>query len=196
LPGDVTLNTYVEYRYRARTEQNIYYDANGPAIGLALKKSVFEFGMDYYQENFPRLNKTSDNNEIYLTWFYDWDLKKSGVINFSEIEGFSGSTWGRAVYDTTGLTGSGFNGWINQGIDWVKLPGDIIFNTYIEYRYKAREKQDDYYNVYGPAIGLELKKSVFRLGMDYYWEKYPVINQNSESFEIYLTWYYNWDLKK
>ena len=104
------------------------------------------------------------------------------------IEGLPGSTWGRASYDATGLTGSGFNGWINQGIDWVKLPGDIIFNTYIEYRYKAREKQDDYYNVYGPAIGLELKKSDFRLGMDYYWEKYPVINQNSESFKDDRHW--------
>ncbi|MDP2681880.1 MAG: hypothetical protein Q8P28_03600 [Deltaproteobacteria bacterium] len=195
LPGDITVDTYVEYRYRSRTKQNEFYDAEGPAMGIELKKSIFALGADYYWERFPKIDKSSENRELYLTYYYGWDLKKLTGADLPVIEGLSGSIWGRLNYDAAGLTGSGTMGWINQGIDWVTFPGSITLNTYAEYRYRLRTKEKNYYNAEGPALGIEFRKSVFRLGMDYYWQRFPEIKNESKSLEIYLSWYYSWDLK-
>jgi hypothetical protein len=200
LPGDIIFNTYAEYRFRARTEQKDYYNSEGPAIGCELKKSFFRLGMDYYWERFPELDTYSNTREFYLTGYYNWDLNTS--LNTSRkpmplgIIGFPGAVWANLTYDVTGLTGSSAMGWINQGIDWIILPGGITLNTYAEYRFRARTKEKDYYDAEGPVIGLEFKKSFFRLGMDYYWERFPKLGEQSHSLEFYLTWYVNWDLKR
>lgn len=196
LPGDITVNTYVEYRYRARTEQNDYFNSEGPAIGCELKKSYFRLGIDYYWERFPKLDTYSNNREFYLNGYYSWDLHTSRNPLPLGIIGFPGAVWANLTYDINGLTGSSAMGWINQGIDWITLPGGITFNTYAEYRYRARTKQNTYYDAQGPAVGLEFKKSFFRLGMDYYWERFPKLGEQSHSLEYYLTWYIDWDLKQ
>ncbi len=203
LPGDITFNTFAEYRYRHRTKQNQYYDAQGPALGLEFKKSFLRLGFDYYWEVLPEWPggvQRSNSGELYLSGYYDWDLNKSSIINISGIVGLPGSIWAYLNHDARGLTGSGAMGWINQGIDWITLPGGIRFNTYAEYRYRHRTKQNQYYDAQGPALGLEFKKSVLKLGMDYYWESYPEAPPNqpgrSNYLEFYLTWYIDWDLKK
>jgi len=113
----------------------------------------------------------------------------------SAIEGYPGSSWGLVSYDVDSLVGSGAMGWVNQGIDWVKLPGGLMLNTFTEFRYRFRTDNAQYYNAYGPAVGLELRKSPFHLGIDYYWERYPELGQNDNKFQFYLTYYFEWDLK-
>jgi hypothetical protein len=198
LPGEVMVNTYAEYRYRERTRQYEYFNSQGPAVGLEFKKSFLRLGMDYYWEtlpDYPGGAQRSHNREYYLAGYYDWDLKKRAVLDLAGITGLPGSIWFNFTYDINDLTGSGGMGWINQGIDWFVLPGNVIFNTYAEYRMRERTKLQDYYNVQGPAVGLEFKKASFRLGADYYWEHYPELGERSNYFEFYLTWYVDWDLK-
>jgi len=113
-----------------------------------------------------------------------------------EIQGLPGSTWGQTHYEGEGLTGPGALGWVNQGIDWTTLPGGVVFNTYAEYRFRLRTENKEFYNGYGPVLGLEFKKSIFSLGVDYYWERFPELSENSNRLQYYLTWYYSWDLKK
>jgi hypothetical protein len=202
-PGGITFNTYAEYRYRNRTKQNQYYDAQGPALGFEFKKSFLRMGMDYYWEKFPAWPggvQHSNSGEFYLTGYYDWDLNRFSSINITGVTGLPGAIWADLTYDAKGLTGSGATGWVNQGIDWTTLPGGIRFNTFAEYRYRHRTKQNQYYDAQGPALGLEFKKSFLRLGMDYYWESYPESFPNqpgrSNYLEFYLSWYIDWDLKK
>ncbi len=202
LPGGITFDTYAEYRFRTRTKQQQYYNAQGPVLGLEFKKSSFRLGLDYYWEEYPDWpggTQRSHNREFYLTGYYNWDARKLINLTSSKIVGLPGAVWFNLTYDINGLTGSGAQGWINQGLDWFTLPHDIIFNTYAEYRYRAQTKQREYYNAYGPALGIELKKSYFRLGTDYYWETYPDWPggaQHSNYLEVYLTWYIDWDLLK
>ena len=113
----------------------------------------------------------------------------------SAIEGLPGSSWGLLSYDVDSLVGSGAMGWINQGIDWVKLPGGLMLNTFTEFRYRFRTENAQYYNAFGPAVGIELRKSPFHFGIDYYWERYPELGQNDDKFQFYLTYYYEWDLR-
>jgi len=112
------------------------------------------------------------------------------------IEGLPGSTWGQLSYDHDRLVGAGAMGFINQGIDWVKLPGGITLNTFLEFRYRLRNENRDFYNAYGEAVGLELKKPPFRLGVDYYWERFPNLGERSNKLQFYLSWFYDWDLMK
>ncbi len=196
LPGGITLDTYVEYRFRHRTKNNQFYDAQGPAVGLELKKWFLRLGTDYYWVNYPKWPEREEDREYYLTGYYDWDVNKLDSMHLSGIKGLPGSIWFNMAYDAKGLTGSGGQGWINQGIDWFTLPGGVVFNTYAEYRYRHRTKENQFYDAQGPALGLEFKKSVFRLGMDYYWENDPKLPGRADYLELYLTWYVDWDLKK
>lgn len=192
LSGDILLNTFVEYRYRTRSKLQEYYDAGGPAVGVELKKSFLRLGVDYYWERLPVRDENFQNREFYLSWYYDWRKPMKAV----PFEALSGSTWGILTHDMDGLTGDGIMGYINQGIDWTTLPANVVLNTYAEYRYRSRTKQQDYFNTQGPAMGIEFQKSYFKLGMDYYWERYPELGTTSENRQIYLNWYYYWDLKQ
>ena len=201
LPGGITFDTYAEYRYRHRAHHKEYYDSWGPALGFEFKISFLRLGMDYYWQKYPSWPggvQRSNNREYYLTGYYQWDLNKLSGINTSSVGGFPGSIWFNLTNDASGLTGSGAQGWINQGIDWTTLPGGIIFNTFAEYRFRERTKQFQYFDAQGPAVGLEFKKSAFRLGLDYYWESDPELqgNRNFGYYELYLTWYVDWNLKK
>ncbi len=194
LPGGVTLNTFAEYRWRLRTKNNALYNSTGPAIGLELRKSYFKLGIDYFWEHFTETGETSNNREIYFDWYYGWDLKRFLVSSY--FIGLPGSTWGHLTYDVTGINGSGTMGYVNQGIDWLKLPGGVTLNTFAEFRWIGREKNTEFYDSSGPAVGVELRKWMFRAGADYYWQRYPGLKLTSDHMQYYITWYYSWDLKK
>lgn len=196
IPGDIVVNTFAEYRYRAREKQKTYYNSHGPVLGLELRKSYFTAGIEYYRERFPKLGETSRSRGFYGTWYYDWNVKSKKVRDLLGVRDLPGSTWGRLYKDINGLTGSGAMGWINQGVNWFTIPGNIIVNTYAEYRYRGRTKEKLYYNAHGPAVGLEFRKDFLRLGVSYYWEKFPELNERSNAAGYYLTWHYSWDLKK
>lgn len=194
LPGGAILNTYVEYRYRGRDKEKLYYNSYGPALGLELRKSYFTAGIDYYRERFPELKETSNSRSLYGTWYYDWQLERA-TRRYPTLD-FPGSSWGRVQYDLGGLTGSGAMGFINQGIDWFTFSGGIVVNTFVEYRYRGRTKERSFFNANGPAVGLELRKAFLRFGISHYWERFPVLNQSSNTAQLYVTWYYNWDLMR
>jgi len=113
-----------------------------------------------------------------------------------DIEGLPGSTWGQLTYEGESLTGPGAQGYLNQGIDWITVPGGITVNTFAEFRYRGRSKNKTFYNAYGPALGLELQRSPLKLGVDYYWERFPELSESSNRVQYYLGWYYEWDLLK
>lgn len=46
-------NTFAEYRWRSKTVQNEYFDANGPAVGIDFAKDFYHIGADYYWQWFP-----------------------------------------------------------------------------------------------------------------------------------------------
>lgn len=113
-----------------------------------------------------------------------------------DIEGLPGSTWGQASYEKADIAGPGVIGYVNQGIDWITLPGALTVNTFAEIRYRFRENNKEFYNAYGPVVGMELRHSPWHLGVDYYWEQYSELQEHSNRFQFYLSWYHDWDLKR
>jgi len=200
LPGDIVVNTFVEYRYSKRTKDRTYFDAQGEAAGIDFKRSPFHGGVERFREDQEGLGTTSYVTRAYLSWYTDWykymrkrlDEGQSGWFNPVSL---SGSTWGRVRHelDRTEYTTVQFN--INQGVDWFTLPGDINFNTYFEPRFSYRSRDADYYNSLGPSIGMELQRSPFKLGTDFYREYFTERHVWESTWRLYFNWYYNWDLK-
>ncbi len=197
LPGGVAFNTYAEFRYRLRSRNNDFYNAYGPLVGAELRKWIFKAGVDYIWERFPNLSETDNKFQYYLRWYDAWDLKNAvPTLKTLPVAGLSGSIWGELSHDVDSLVGNGAIGYLNQRVDWIVLPGHITLNTFAEFRYRLRSRNNDFYNAYGPAIGVELRQSVFRLGADYFWERYPGLNETDSKVQFYLTWFVDWDLMR
>lgn len=112
------------------------------------------------------------------------------------FEALPGSTWGNASYEKADIAGPGVLGYVNQGVDWITLPGELTLNTFAEFRYRFRENNKEFYNAYGPAIGVELRRAPWHIGVDYYWERFPELRETSNRLQLYLSWYHDWDLKR
>ena len=113
-----------------------------------------------------------------------------------EIEAFPGAIWGQTSYDDDNYSGSGVMGFVNQGVQWYTFPFDVKLVTYAEYRHRSRNKNQLYYDTGGPAVGVELRKSYFTLGADYYWERLPVLGESSNRAQVYLGWFVTWDINE
>jgi tetratricopeptide (TPR) repeat protein len=110
----------------------------------------------------------------------------------SKIEGLSGSSYGSVSQDLVGTSGFGISASIKQGIDWIKLPWDIIFSTYGEYKYSTRTGDNRYFNDSGYGAGFEFNKSIFKFGGEYFWDTYIQQNQVQLTKPLYLTWFHDW----
>ena len=200
LPGGIMLNTFAEYRYAKRTRDRTYFDAQGEALGIDLRGGPFHGGIEWFREDQPANNTTLNITRAYFTWYHDWYTYMRRRLEEGEGGWFhpvslSGSTWGRVRHELNENQYTTVQFFINQGIDWFTLPGDITFNTYIEPRFSYRSDDADYYNSLGPAVGIELQRSPFRLGMDYYREYFTERKVWEPTWRLYLTWYYNWRLE-
>lgn len=193
LPGGVALVTYAEYRHRSRNKNQEYYDAGGPAVGLEFRKSVFTAGVDYYWETLPVLGEKSERAQVYGSVFVDWNLAK--LLGVTAVPGLPGSMWGQASYDNDDISGSGVMGFINQGVQLATLPGGAPLVAYAEYRHRSRNKNPQYYDAGGPAMGAEVWIAFLRAGVDYYWETLPALGEKSERAQLYVSWYLDWNLK-
>jgi hypothetical protein len=72
------LTTFAEVRWRYQSNNGVDFNAWGPAVGVAVKRSSVRFGAEYYSE----IKQNSDNHEgravIFMDWYYGWDLKHLG----------------------------------------------------------------------------------------------------------------------
>lgn len=119
------------------------------------------------------------------------------------IEGLRGATWGQLYYDipkeedTENLV---IDGWIKQGVDWVKW-GDTSINTYAKLRYKWDSEGTEWNNLLGPTVGISLDAYVptglaLSIGIEYTWESRVLddFNRMDQKATAYINWYGWWDL--
>ena len=201
LPWNTLLRTYGESSYMTRSWEPQYYDLLTNTAGLELTTTKgLKIGAAYTEQRWTRQSPSTATKGplLYLGWYYDWykymhdESDDAGWLN---INSFSGSTYGRVSQDLSGSTGTTVSGMVNEGIDWIVLPRNIILNSFAEFRFNLRTKDTLYYNTYGPAVGTELQKSPFKAGVEFYWEHDPEQHQVIPRVTVYLRWYYDWDLK-
>jgi hypothetical protein len=118
------------------------------------------------------------------------------------IEGLRGATWGELDYEIPkeGNENLVLDGWIKQGVDWVKW-GDTSVNTYAKLRFKWDTEGYDWNNLIGPTVGISLDTFVpaglsLSVGFEYSWENRlnDDINVLDQKAIAYVNWYGWWDL--
>jgi hypothetical protein len=192
-------NTYGDYSWRVRTENKTYYNTYGPGLVAAFEKGPFGLGVDYSWMRYPKLGDTVNNAAAYGSWYYSADASK--VLGRPAIGGHSPlglpfSTWGRLEYDMHGAEGSGTQGWVKQGVDWLSLGRGWKLDTYGAYNWRIRSKQRTYYDAVGPSAGIGASGGNFDIGLEYLWQRFPELRTTTRHLNLYLNWFYDWDLKK
>jgi hypothetical protein len=118
------------------------------------------------------------------------------------IEGLRGATWGQLDYEIPkeGKENLVLDGWIKQGVDWVKW-GDTSINTYAKLRFKWDTEGYDWNNLLGPTVGISLDTYVpsglaLSLGFEYSWESRLMSDSKvmDQKAMAYVNWYGWWDL--
>lgn len=119
------------------------------------------------------------------------------------IEGLRGATWGQLYYDIPkeeSRENLVLDGWIKQGVDWVKW-GDTSINTYAKLRYKWDSEGNDWNNLIGPTVGIALDTYMpeglaLSVGFEYSWENRILddVNVMDQKAMAYVNWYGWWDL--
>ncbi len=195
LPGDIVFDTFGGYYWMARSDNQTYFNQNGPYLGAMFSRGAFSLGAQYYWETFPALGQYVRDPQLFGTWYKILDLGLPNALSGKAL-GAPFSTWGRVQYDANAIEGLGTMGWFQQGIDWFKLPGNVIFDTYGIFRWFERSRNDTYYNELGPALGVELSRGPVNLYIEYDWERYPNISEYVDGPQIYLSVYFGRDLTK
>ena len=112
------------------------------------------------------------------------------------IEGLSGSSWGELTYESgDSLSGPSAQGYLKQGIDWITIH-HYQLDTFAALHYRFRTDNSDYYNAFGPALGVELKKGPVNIGVQYYWERFTELHRSNNQLQVFVNWWYGWDLLK
>lgn len=129
----------------------------------------------------------------WIGWGMMLCILSTGVVAHA-IEGFSGSTWGtvfhEAAEDETFIMSN-----INQGIDWLNYKG-FNLRTFAQFRYRYLTPDGEFFNAYGPSLGISLRKWGMELGAEYLWQYRDDTQGIEEGPRVFLEWYYGWDLKK
>jgi tetratricopeptide (TPR) repeat protein len=192
LPGDIMLNTFIEYRSINNEWQLLNEETEGVA-GIDFYYKPFHAGVEYI------LDPWRDDNagRYYLSWYHDWykymRRRRMRDKNWLDVDAYTGSTYGRISHEFNG--GTTIRGHVTQGVDWFTFADDITLNTSVSYRFRFRSFNNIFYDAHGPAIIVELQKTPFALGMDYSWSISPPRGTTEKTLGIYFKWYYDWDLK-
>lgn len=193
LPGNVAVQTFAYYNWRFRSENRLYYDSQGPSLSVEVRKGFLNAGVQTYWQQFPELRRQIDQHQAFLTWYKRFDLARGARL---KPFGLPFSTWGSLTRDFDGIEGNGTQGWVQQGINAAKLPGGVMVTPFAAYRWRFRSENRPYYNVHGPAVGLEFARGPVTLDIENAWRNYPELQRNETALQAYVSWFYEWDLKR
>lgn len=108
---------------------------------------------------------------------------------------YPGSVWMNASRDFSGLEGTGVQGHVQQGIDFVRIPGDWTLGAYGGWGGRSRSLNNQYFDEAGPYLGASVRGHHLELGADGGWQSYPFLGRTDTVFTPFGTWYYDKDLR-
>jgi len=191
--SDWSLTPYLGYSWRFRTLNSLYYNEHGPMAGIELSRGFLNLGLQQEWQIFPAQSASLSYPSAYLTWYKSIDLLGgSGRLFGIPVLSAPLSSWGRMQHDFNAYEGPATLGFVSQAVDWFKLPRDTVFRTQMLYSWRFRAKNNAYYDLSGPAAGVELVSGPVNLGASCSWERYPARGGEATLFRIYLSSYLDW----
>ena len=114
------------------------------------------------------------------------------VPSSAAILGLPGSTWGEATRDADNFEGWGSQGNVKQGVDWLKLPGGHVLDTYIGASWRFRDQHTFYYDAWSPLAGAAISRSFYTIGAEYSHTRYTELGQTADQMTAYVSVYQDW----
>jgi len=110
------------------------------------------------------------------------------------VAGLPGSSWGVVSQDVDGLEGAGTQGFLQQGVDWVRLPYAGPLRTFGSYRWRFRTENERFFNMHAVAVGVEARPGPVSVGVEQVWRRFPELDRDTDDMAVYLSYYLAWKL--
>lgn len=192
--GGQLLQAYGRYNWRFRSLNNDYYNAYAPYVGAMVSFKYVDLGAEMGWPRYTEIDRNMLNHSIFANWFRYWSLtdwRKDRLLKAMPL-----STWGNVAYDLTNQDGSSTMGWIKLEADVLWLPHDFMVGPYVSYNWRFRTRNADYFNMQGVFSGIAIGNGYLIAGTQYAWRQYPELHRQTHSFEVFISLYKAWDLKR
>ena len=147
-------------------------------------------------------DRTMQGFQLFSNWFGSWQLPSSNSGDSARALNFPGLTWGEVRYpgaqDPSEENNIVLEGYVEQGVDSMRLNGLGTINFYANLDYITDSKELDWNNSITPGIGVKLKKLIgsnvlLQFGIEVARERRWVSDQTDNVIFVYLNWSSWWD---
>ncbi|MCK5662132.1 MAG: hypothetical protein KAI17_01530 [Thiotrichaceae bacterium] len=207
LSSDSVLNIFSKLDYTSDTEG---YDWNRKLkLGAGVKlrhylsdTTVIAFGAKYEIDKRFVDDRTMDGFQLFSNWYGTWDLPNVNSSDSGRAMSFPGITWGEIRYPGSQAPSEDndiiLEGYVEQGVDWMKLDTLGTINFYANLDYITDSKELDWNNSITSGVGIKLKKVIgsnllLEFGIEAAHERRWVSDQTDNVVFVYLNWSSWWD---
>ena len=147
-------------------------------------------------------DRTEEGFQLFSNWFASWQLPGSNSGDSARALNFPGLTWGEVRYpgaqDPSEESNIVLEGYVEQGVDSMKLDGLGTINFYANLDYITDSKELDWNNSITPGVGVKLKKLIgsnvlLQFGIEAARERRWISDQTDNVIFVYLNWSSWWD---
>lgn len=206
---DTVLNFFGRVDYTFDTEGLDWNRKLKLGAGLKLRHylsntAVIAVGAKYEIDRRFVDDRTMDGFQLFSNWFGSWQLQNSSDRSSDSARplAFPGLTWGEVRYpgsqDPVESDDLVFEGYTEQGVDWVSWGQWGTFNSYANLDYIVDSENLDWNNSIAYGAGVKLKKLVgsnilLQYGIEVARERRWISDQAHNVVFVYLNWSGWWD---
>jgi len=172
-----------------------HYFSNTAVIAVGVKYEIDRRFVD---------DRTMDGFQLFSNWFGSWQLPNTHDGSSDPVRplAFPGLTWGEVRYpgsqDPVESDDIIFEGYTEQGVDWVNWGRWGTFNFYANLDYIADTEKLEWNNSIAYGVGVKLKKLIgsnvlLQFGIEVARERRWVSDQTEDVIFVYLNWSSWWD---
>ena len=147
-------------------------------------------------------DRTLEGFQLFSNWFGSWQLPSSKSNDSARALSFPGLTWGEVRYpgsqDPSEDGDIVLEGYVEQGVDAMRLNGLGTINFYANLDYITDSKELDWNNSIATGVGIKLKKLIgsnvlLQFGVEASRQRRWVSGQTDNVIFVYLNWSSWWD---
>ena len=147
-------------------------------------------------------DRTLEGFQLFSNWFGSWQLPNRHSGDSARALSFPGLTWGELRYpgssDPAEESDIVLEGYVEQGVDTMRLNGLGTINFYANLDYITDSKELDWNNSIATGVGVKLKKLIgsnllLQFGIEASRERRWVSGQTDNVIFVYLNWSSWWD---
>ncbi len=172
-----------------------HYLSNTAVIAVGVKYEIDRRFVD---------DRTMDGFQLFSNWFGSWQLPDSHHGSSDQLRplAYPGLTWGEVRYpgsqDPVESDDIIFEGYTEQGVDWVNWGRWGTFNFYANLDYIVDTEKLEWNNSIAYGVGVKLKKVIgsnvlLQFGIEAARERRWVSDQTEDVIFVYLNWSGWWD---